>query len=383
MPRVCHVASGDLWAGAEVQVFTLLEFLRRQPGVEVSAILLHDRELARRLRGLGLDVAVIDQTRLALPRLVYGLFEALRARRPDVVHAHRYKETILGTMAARALGIRAVVSTVHGFPSEEGYRGLARYKMQLNLWLERRVTDRHHRTVVAVSQDMAAALRRRLRVPVALIPNGVPLPDGDPGGALPERGAVRAALGLDAADVVLGTAGRLVPVKGLDTLLAAMGEVVAVAPRARLVILGDGPLMSALRGRASALGLDGRVRFAGHVPDVRPYLRAMDVFVLPSYAEGLPMALLEAMAAALPVVATAVGGVPEVVRDGGEGLLVPPGAPAALAGALLRLVADPDSRAAMGARGRARVAEAFSIEATGPLYVALYRELAGGARAAA
>jgi L-malate glycosyltransferase len=381
--RICHVASGDLWAGAEVQVFTLLEFLRRQPGVEVSAILLHDRELARRLRGLGLDVAVIDQTRLALPRLVYALFEALRARRPDVVHAHRYKETILGTMAARALGIGAIVSTVHGFPSEEGYSGLARYKMQLNLWLERRVTDRHHRAVVAVSQDMAAALRRRLRVPVAVIPNGVPLPDGDPGGGLLERGAVRALLGLDAADVVLGTACRLVPVKGLDTLLVAAGEVVRRAPRTRFVLLGDGPLMPALRRQAAELGLQRHVLLPGHRPDVRPYLRAFDLFVLPSIAEGLPMALLEAMAAGLPVVASAVGGVPEVVREGVEGLLVPPGAPAPLAAALSRLAADGPLRAAMGTRGRARVAEAFSIEATGPRYVALYSELSARARAAA
>ncbi len=365
--RICHVASGDLWAGAEAQVFTLLAFLARQPGLEVLAVLLHERELAARLRRAGVEVVVVDQTRLDAFRILWHLTALVRERRPDVLHAHRYKETILGTIAAAATGVPAVVSTVHGFVEAEGYRGLARHKMRLNGWLERRMMGLRHDVVVAVSDDMARRLAARLEVPTATIPNAI---------AMPAEPAAPARLeGVGPEHVVIGTVARFVPVKGLDTLLEAARQLVRHAPGTRLLLVGDGPLLPALRARAEALGIAGAVLLPGHRPDVRPYLAAMDLFVLPSLAEGLPMALLEAMAAGLPVVATRVGGIPEVVRDGVEGRLVPPGDPAALAGACLAFVGDPVARATAGASARRRVAEAYTIEATGPRYVDLYQRL--------
>jgi L-malate glycosyltransferase len=372
--RICHVASGDLWAGAEVQVCTLVEYLSRQPGIAVSAVVMNERELAARLRGLGVDLTVLDETRLGALATLRGMAAAMRRLRPDVVHTHRYKENVLGGLAALAAGRPALVQTVHGLT--ERYRGWRRIKSVLHSSLDGMVSRLLGVTVVAVSQDMAARLGARGRRSVRFVPNAIQLPDL-------ERVARADLPGVEPRATVIGTAGRLVPVKAFDVLLAAAPEVARATPDVRFVLLGDGPLMRTLRAQAAALGLDGRVIFAGHVPDVRPYLRAMDVFVLPSHAEGLPMALLEAMAAGLPVVASAVGGVPEVVREGVEGLLVPPGAPAPLAAALSRLAADGPLRAAMGTRGRARVAEAFSIEATGPRYVALYSELSARARAAA
>lgn len=373
--RVLHVVSGDLWAGAEVQVFTLLEFLRRQPGLEVEAVLLHDRELARRLREVGVPLTVVDQARLDSWRILWRLVALLRARRPDVVHAHRYKETVLGTAAAAAAGVPAVVSTVHGLVTTEGYRGLAGAKMRLNDWLERRVIDMRHETVVAVSHDMARRLASKVRVPATIIPNGIDVrshasgrPPVWPAGA--------------PAGPVLGTAARLVPVKGLDRLLEAMRRVAERSPQARLLVLGDGPLRASLEAQAAALGLGRRVWFPGHQADISRWLRAMDVFVLPSLAEGLPMSLLEAMAAGRPVVASRVGGIPEVVRDGVEGRLVPPGDVTALADACLAYLRDPSAREAVGACARARVAEAYTIEATGPRYVDLYRRLVERCRAA-
>jgi glycosyltransferase involved in cell wall biosynthesis len=141
------------------------------------------------------------------------------------------------------------------------------------------------------------------------------------------------------------------------------------------VVVGDGPERAQLEALAGQLGLADRVHLAGHQQDVRPWLAALDVLVLSSDWEGMPNALLEAMAAGLPIVATAVGGVPEVVVDGATGLLVPPGDPSALAEAITRLLRDPDLRRTMGQAGRARVERRFSINETVRLTEELYATL--------
>ncbi|HWP35156.1 MAG TPA: glycosyltransferase [Thermodesulfobacteriota bacterium] len=372
--RICHVASGDLWAGAEVQIWTLLGFLRRQPGIELAAVFLNDRELARRAHQLGIEVTVLDETRLDAGTILRRLIRLFRRLRPDVVHTHRYKENVLGTLAAAAAGRPAMVRTVHGLV--ERYRGWARGKMAAYWWLDRLCMRAARQRVVAVSRAMEAELRRCLPgVAVCHIPNGIdPAPYAADGAPVP-----RPPLPDAAGEPVLGTAGRLVPVKGIELFLHAVHDLSRQGVAVRGLVVGDGPLRPRLEGLARELGLGERVVFAGHVPDVRPYLAQMDLFVLPSFAEGLPMALLEAMAAGLPVVATDVGGVREVLEPADAGLLVPPGSAGALAAACLALVRDPARRAALGRAAARRVAEAFSIAVTGPRYLALYREAAARA----
>jgi glycosyltransferase involved in cell wall biosynthesis len=169
---------------------------------------------------------------------------------------------------------------------------------------------------------------------------------------------------------VIGTIGRLDHQKGLDLLLRALAEL----PGAGLSIVGDGPERAELERLAAGLGVADRVRFEGWRADARRHLTAIDVFVLPSRFEGFPLAILEAMLAALPVVATSVGSVAESVADGDTGLLVAPEDPVALAGALRRLLADPGQRARMGAHGRARALE-LTPAAMARAYSDLYREL--------
>lgn len=366
--RVCHIASGDLWAGAEVQVWTLLSFLRGQGGVEVSAVLLNEGELARRLRSAGVNVIVLDETRLTAAAILALLVRTLRRLRPDVVHTHRYKENILGGLAAAAVGVRAAVCTVHGLT--ERYTGFARARMALYSWLDRRVVNWRRPTVVAVSRDMERTLAATYRAPVCFIPNAIDVAAyGEDGPWLPPT------LGLREDDLVIGSLGRLVPVKGYDILLRAAPRMVARVPNLKILLVGDGPQRPRLASLARDLGIAAHVLLPGHCADVRPYLRRMDVFVLPSLAEGLPLALLEAMAAGRPVVVTRVGGMPEVVSDGEEGLLVAPQSEEALAAACLRLLGDPVLRAACGRKGRVRVAGALAIDSIGQHYLELYRRL--------
>jgi glycosyltransferase involved in cell wall biosynthesis len=176
----------------------------------------------------------------------------------------------------------------------------------------------------------------------------------------PERARdLRRDLGFADRDVVVGAVGRLVWVKGLETLLDAAARLAPRHPRLRCMIVGDGPLRAPLEARARRLGLDGRVVFTGHRTDVPDLLAAMDIHAAPSVTEGFPMATLEAMHAGLPSVVTDVGGYPEMVADGRTGFLVPPGSVGALAERIERLVDDADMRAAMGAAARDRARSRF------------------------
>jgi glycosyltransferase involved in cell wall biosynthesis len=174
---------------------------------------------------------------------------------------------------------------------------------------------------------------------------------------------------------LVGSVGRFRPQKGYADLLVAMKQVKENAPTARLLLVGDAELQADLEAKAMSLGLDEVVTFAGVRTDVPEILTALDVFVLASLWEGMPNAILEAMAAGLPVVATAVGGTPEVVVDGVTGLLVPPRDPTALAQAITRLLDDPDLRQRMGRAGRERVLQHFSVEQMVKRTQTLYEQL--------
>ena len=200
---------------------------------------------------------------------------------------------------------------------------------------------------------------------VVRIPNGVDISRFAPAGAVRTDRSARTVLFL----------GRLDPQKGVNVLLGAWNEVAFCQPDTTLVIGGVGPEEAALRAAATRPGLAGRVRFLGAVPDPGAHLRTAAAFVLPSWHEGLPNALLEAMATGLPCVATAIGGTTDVATDESDALLVPPGDAAALAKALLRILTDADLAGRLGAAARRRVVAAFSLDATVIRYEQVYREM--------
>jgi glycosyltransferase involved in cell wall biosynthesis len=201
-----------------------------------------------------------------------------------------------------------------------------------------------------------------MRARWAVVRNGV---DVDRFASPESPEAARSRLGLDPRRAVVGTIGRLEPRKGYEVLLAAM-QVLAARTNGtcpQVLLVGDGPLREALERRTDEIGLGQVVRFAGNLSDVRPALAAMDVFVLPSHEEGMSNALLEAMASARPVIATAVGGTCEIVANECTGLLVPAGDPAALAAGVQRLLADRAGAAQFAAAGQAFVTREFGARA--------------------
>jgi glycosyltransferase involved in cell wall biosynthesis len=364
--EIAHVTGESGFSGGEVQVFLLMEGLRKR-GHRNLLICPPESASAREAQHRGFEI------RCARMRSDASLLGALRIRahlracRPDLVHLHTGRADWLGGLAAWQLGLPAI--TTRRMDRRVGRSPRKRF-------LYRRVVRR----AVAISP---AVRKRLIRGGVApettrIIPSAV-----DPEALQPSAGrsATRAREGLAEDTPCLLVLASLVARKGIDVLLDALARLDAHAAPPVLWIAGEGPERDALERRARGLGLAQRVRFLGRRSDAGDLLAACDIFVLPSRLEGLGVAALEAMAAARPVVASAVGGLGEAVEHERTGLLVPPEDPEALAAALARLLEDPALCKRLGDAGPARVREGYSAERMVEAYDALYAEvLAEGRR---
>ena len=304
-------------------------------------------------------------------RALVGLYRMMRRWRPHVVHTHTAKAGLLGRLAARAARVPVVVHTFHGHVLR-GYFGpltTAFYR-----GLERRL-GRSTDVIVAVSeavkQDLVAlgvAEGAKIRV----IPLGLDL---EPlAGALP-RGSLRAEAGVAEEAPLVGIVGRLAPIKDVGTFLRAAVAVREDVPEARFAVVGDGEERARLEEHSARLGLEGRVFFHGWRREMAAVYGDLDVVVNCSRNEGTPVALIEAMAAARPVVATRVGGTPDLLGEGRRGRLVPPGDPAALAAGILDALAGGEAVAARAREGQAYVLAHHSSRRLVDDVDALYREL--------
>ncbi len=300
---------------------------------------------------------------------VREIAELLRATACDVLICHGYKAHVLGRLAARRTGIPAVAVS-------RGWTGETR-KVKVYEWLDRRhLQFMDH--VVCVSDGQAEKVRRWCRVPanrMSVIRNSARLgafEHTDPGG----RDRLLGFFGSDitVSQVVVG-AGRFSPEKGFGVLVEAADAIIRANSSAGVVLFGEGPLRGELERRVAELGLSRRVVLPGFRTDLDSLIGAADVVVLPSYTEGLPNVALEASAAGVPVVATAVGGTPEAIADHVNGFLVPPGQPAAIANRVGELLRDPPLRAVFGAAGRLRMRELFTFQAQAAAYLKLLHTL--------
>jgi glycosyltransferase involved in cell wall biosynthesis len=313
--------------------------------------------LSDRLRASGFERGVFTLERPIDFRGLLQLRRILASARVDIVHSHEFTMAVYGCAAARSLGLRHVI-TMHG---DQGVTAALRRRVAL------RWAFRNSAAVVAVSNDSRRAMAERLGIApteMQVVHNGV----------VPKRGSrspVRRELGLvETAPMVLAV-GSLRPNKGHHVLLEALSGL--ERENWFVCIAGQGPERDKLMQLARELGIGSRTRLLGQRADVANVQAAADIFVMPSFSEGLPLALLEAMFAGSPIVASRTGGMPEAVRDGREGILVAPGNVGELRAALAKLLRDPSLRQRLGAAARNRAMEHFSLQRMANCYEALYR----------
>lgn len=285
------------------------------------------------------------------------LYRLFRRERPVIVDLHLTKARVLGGVAARLAGVPVVLETFHG-TLFEGYYDRVRTTILVSI---ERLLARFMDGIIVVSESVAADLIARRVVPrdrTYVIPLGLDL---EQIGAKSAPGKLRAILAMDDRSPLVGVVARLVPIKGLRSFIEAAAIIAQAEPDARFVIIGDGPERPALERQAEALGLAARLTLLGWRRDVEDLYPEIDVVVLPSKNEGTPASLIEAMAAGRAVVATRAGGVPDVVTDEVDGLVVPVGDPPALATAILQLLRDPQRRRQLGEAARQTALLRFSI----------------------
>jgi len=322
-------------------------------------------ESEEELRERGVRIARFPATRFADPRRARALIEFVRAERFDLLHAHLVRSTVLAGLAGQITGT-PVVATLHNTDRGTGVGPALRFAEH---WILRQAVER----VIAVGWETARAHRHRLgRRRIDVIPNAVCEP---PVLSARERADTRRELGVPEDAPLLISVGRIVPQKAISDLVRAFAQLPPGSPAPHWRIVGRGRLETSLAREIQRLGLGARAQLIGLRSDVPRLLGASDLYLSSSHWEGLPVAMLEAMAAGLPVVATRVGDVPRVI-DPSCGVLVPARDPGALANAIAALLADPARLRRLGAAARARAREHFGAEGWARRHLALYAEVA-------
>ena len=357
--RIALMLECDGPGGAELMMLELAKELRAR-GHTVLPVGLSAGTgwLGARFVAAGFEPASFELRRPLDLAAVRALTTILRDFRADVVHSHEFTMAIYGAAAAKRAGARHVITMHGGLYYATAWRRRAALR-----WATRRSS-----ALVGVSDATATALQDNLgidRAKLHVVPNGIPLRTG-------VRARLRSELALAPGELLIVSVGNLYAVKGHAVLIDALSR---LPDRAgwRVAVAGRGEEEPKLRAQAAAAGIGDRVHLLGFRDDVADILAAGDVFTMPSLSEGLPLALVEGMSFGLPVVVTRVGGVPEVVTDGVEGLIVPPADPGALAAALGALLADAPRRQQMGAAARTRALRDYALSTMADRYERLYR----------
>ncbi|WP_165250225.1 glycosyltransferase [Paludisphaera soli] len=369
MTAVFHLTASTFHGGPERQMLGLARSLA--PGVRTVFLSFSEggrcRDFLEQAHARGFEAHALGNDTPRLLAAADELSRRLRAARPEALLMHGYKAGLIGRIAARRAGVPAVAVSrgwTYESPKVRLYEAMDRFNLRL--------MDR----VVCVSRGQAAKVRRA-GVPerkILVIPNAVDVERfaaTDPAA----RGELQALFPASVRRIV-GAAGRLSPEKGFADLVDAAARVAAREPDVGFAIFGEGVLRESLGARISAAGLDGRFILAGFRPDLDRLAPHLDLFVQSSWTEGMPNVVLEACAAGVPVVATAVGGTPEILDEAEGDLLVPPGVPAALAGKILHALGQAEARRDVVERARRRMIREFSFAAQAERYLRLFEDLA-------
>ena len=361
--KLAHIVLNLNTGGLEKLV---VEFATKPPRnfLPIVFCLKEKGELAQEVENSGVKVLALSKKEGFDTLLIFRLALLFQKEKISIVHTHNFAAYLYGTLAARVAGVPIVIDTEHGVYLSPQIRHKVLTKMISPLVNK----------VIAVSDDVKKAVSSHDYISesrIVTITNGI---DINKYSQRDNAAAKKRELGLSGETEVIGNVARLSPEKDHKTLLEAFSLVSKKVPSVKLVIAGDGILMEELEIETKELGMEDNVIFLGLRKDVPELLSTFDLFVLSSIREGIPLTILEAMAAGLPVVGTNVGGIGEVVMDGETGFVVPSRDPIALADAIVKILSDKCMAKEMGLKGKKRGIESFSIEQTIRKYEGLYRD---------
>jgi glycosyltransferase involved in cell wall biosynthesis len=364
--KILHIASGDLWAGAEKQLYTLLLALRQSQQCEVSAALLNPGTLADKLQAAGIAVKVLDERQQNMVQLVREVDQWTSREKPDVIHTHRLKENIIGALVSARQRIPCV-RTQHG-ANEHAFSAFNLRKKIIH-GLDYLAARMMQKKIIAVSEPLAVQLRSTYGSDrVCVIDNGLDLDEASP---TPENKFQH--------PLKIGIVGRLMPVKRVDLFLHAAQLVLQSQPADTLPefkVVGDGPLRAELEVLVADLGIADQVRFVGHVDNAEPLIAQLDVLVICSDHEGLPMVALEAMKHRTLVLTHRIGGLPRLLGDGQFGYLAERHDAESFAGAINDIISKKDAIAARAQLAQQQLTANYSAQAMAQRHIELYRQIA-------
>ncbi len=369
--RIVHIIKVKGVSGAENHLLTLLSELRRD--VQIHLIMLVEMQnpmtdFVSDFKKNGVEVTRIVINHHSDFSLIWKIYYLIRKIRPHIVHTHLLHADLYGVLSAVLAGTKIMISTKHGYDDYEKTSFFYKLNSISSRWLNR---------VITISDALQVKVAEAEGIPkskMATIYYGL---DGETYASNRDAGPARSCLNATNDACLIGTVGRLIPVKGYEILLKA---VAGIELDFRLLIMGDGPLKGRLEKISLELGLSDKVKFLGFISEVSPMLSGLDIFVLPTLGEGFGLVLLEAMAHRLPIVSTNTMAVPEIVEDRKTGILVPPKDAAALKEAIETLIRSTDQRAKMGKRGWEKLIKTFSVDKMVYQTGSLYQELLDGYR---
>lgn len=374
--RICHLRFSDVVGGVETHILALLGALDRDR-YEASVLCFPNPPFEERLRAAGIPFQTVTRRGPRDLGFITRLRRVIRASGARLVHTHGVFSDLYAGLAGRLAWRRPRhVLTKHTFADAD--HSISPRKARAFDLLDRWVTYPRVDRIVAVSEERRRGLLTRQRVPdrqITVIHNGLPVSDA----LRPDRvaPALRRELGLAPETPLVGFLGRLNLEKGPDIFVEILAHLAQRCPAVHGAVVGDGPLRADLERLAHERGVGERIYWIAHRPRVEPLLADMDVVVMPSRTEGLPMLLLEAMALARPVVASDVGGMPEVIERGRSGWLCPVGDAGSFAAVIARALELPEARRIIGEQARARILAHFTAQAMAEKMMALYDEVLG------
>ncbi len=369
--KVIHIIGGGEFGGAEKHILNLAGALDRQ-AVELTVCCLFSAPFVEIAARAGINALALPMRNKADLGMIRKLAALIKSGGFDLVHTHGVRANLLGRLAARQAGCRKVITTVHSLLEKDCQGIISRTANNLTERATRFLTDRF----IAVSQGLKDRLVAG-GIPadrITVIYNGISVDEiRRSAGAGPAIEKESAAL--------IGIVARLHPVKGHRYFLEAARDILQQRPEARFLIVGEGPYRPTLEKLAGSLGISDKVSFTGFVEDIYALMSGLDLLVISSLWEGFGLTAAEAMVLGVPVVATSVGGLPEVVKHGETGLLVPPADASALAGGILWMLGHPREARHMAEKGGEAVRQKFTAGEMARRTAELYRKVAAEIRA--